>query len=306
MQEIKISFAPMEGVTTVTFRRIFREFFEGVDRFYTPFLAATQTRHFKNREKKEYLPYDPVLIPQVLTGKADQFLWAARTLADAGYAEVNLNLGCPATTVVTKKKGSGLLADPEALDLFLEEIFREQDLPRISVKTRIGFQDPGEAERLGKIYGKYPFCRVIIHPRVREDFYKNAPRMDAFENMKKSLSCPVCYNGDIRTPEDAEKIQKAFPDVEEIMIGRGLLADPALASRIKGGDTATPENLLAYVRALWDAYSEIFSGERDVLFKMKEIWFHLGQSFPGKERQMEKIRHCKTAAEYRQILSELL
>ena len=126
MQEIKISFAPMEGVTTVTFRRIFREFFEGVDRFYTPFLAATQTRHFKNREKKEYLPYDPMLIPQVLTGKADQFLWAARTLADAGYAEVNLNLGCPAATVVTKKKGSGLLADPEALDLFLEEIFREQ------------------------------------------------------------------------------------------------------------------------------------------------------------------------------------
>ncbi|MBR1440025.1 MAG: tRNA-dihydrouridine synthase family protein [Lachnospiraceae bacterium] len=309
-----ISFAPMEGVTTATFRRVYKEHFTGVDRYYTPFLAATQTGCFKKRETREYTPFDPLLVPQVMAAKAEHVIWAARLLADAGYEEVNLNLGCPAATVVTKKKGSGMLADPDLLDRFLDGIFREQDLPKLSVKTRIGFADPGEAERLGEIYGKYPISEVIIHPRVREDFYNRPLSLQGFEAMKKHLPCPVAFNGDIRTVEDAGKILTAYPDTEHLMIGRGLLADPLLAEKIKAGEGQKAEEerkaegaaedknrIRDFVTDLWDAYSEILSGERDVLFKMKEIWFHLGSSFPDCEKQLDKLKKCRTAADYRGI-----
>ncbi len=311
-----ISFAPMEGVTTATFRRVYKEHFTGVDRYYTPFLAATQTGCFKKREIREYTPFDPLLVPQVMAAKAEHVIWAARLLADAGYEEVNLNLGCPAATVVTKKKGAGMLADPELLDRFLDGIFRERDLPGISVKTRIGFADPEEAEKLGEIYGKYPIAEVIIHPRVREDFYNRPLSLQGFEAMKKHLTCPVAFNGDIRTTEDAEKILTAYPDTDHLMIGRGLLADPLLAERINAGEgqkaredrkpTVEDKNRIRdFVTDLWDAYSEILSGERDVLFKMKEIWFHLGSSFPGCEKQLDRLKKCKTAQEYREFVSVL-
>ncbi len=307
-----ISFAPMEGVTTATFRRVYKEHFKGVDRYYTPFLAATQTGCFKKREIREYTPFDPMLVPQVMASKAEHVLWSAKLLADAGYEEVNLNLGCPAATVVTKKKGAGMLADPEGLDRFLEELFREQDLPKISLKTRIGFADPGEAEKLGQIYGKYPVSEVIIHPRVRDDFYNRPLSLQGFEMMKKYLTCPVAFNGDIRTPEDAERILKAYPETEHLMIGRGLLADPLLAEKIKKKATGAQETesrdlqrIRDFVTDLWEAYSGILSGERDVLFKMKEIWFHLGSSFPGCEKQLDKLKKSRTAAEYRMITEDL-
>ncbi len=357
MRVIKtISFAPMEGITGPTYRKVHREFFGGVDRYYTPFLAANKNHKFKHRETREFLPYDPCLVPQVLTGNAADFVWAAKTIAEAGYEEVNLNLGCPASTVVTKKKGAGLLADTYALECFLDDTFSAADLPKISVKTRIGFDDPKEAEYLGELYANYPFCEVIIHPRVRRDFYSGMPDLEAFRIMKDKLSCPVCYNGDIRTVADAIKISEMFPDVQHIMIGRGLVADPALAEEIRevltrtqsggkttddikkesaegrpvqktvgstadgtadgkiSGDVYTghvghrPDNKLMreYVDTLWNEYISIYSGERDVLFKMKELWFHMGSMYPECSKQLDSIKKCRHAEEYKELVQQIL
>ena len=330
----------MEGITGPTYRRVHREFFGGVDRYYTPFLAANKNHKFKHRETREFLPYDPCLVPQVLTGKAEDFVWAAKTIADAGYEEVNLNLGCPASTVVTKKKGSGLLADTYALECFLDGIFSATDLPKISVKTRIGFDDPREAEYLGELYAGYPFCEAIIHPRVRQDFYSGKPDLEAFRIMKEKLACPVCYNGDIRTVADALRICELFPDVHHLMIGRGLVADPALADMIRkslagvpyeginmankesaescltndiGGAAINPglcrpDNKLMgeYVDTLWNEYIAIYSGERDVLFKMKELWFHMGSMYPEYSKQLDAIKKCKCSDEYQEQVRQIL
>ncbi|MCR5626671.1 MAG: tRNA-dihydrouridine synthase family protein [Lachnospiraceae bacterium] len=307
----QISFAPMEGITGRTFRKVHREFFPGVDKYYTPFLSANQTRHFKRRELNEFLPFDPMLIPQVLTSNADNFIWSAHLIADSGYDEVNINLGCPVATVVTKNKGSGMLKDKDRLKKFFEDVFAEPNMPRVSVKTRVGYLDPEEAAELGEIFAAYPICEVIIHPRVRTDFYKNTPNLAAFKAMKDKLSCKVCYNGDIKTPEDALAICKEFPDVHSIMIGRGLLADPSLADEIGDAEygrvTKKPskKEIEAFVRALWNEYSEILSGDRDVLFKMKELWFYLGEQFPEHQRELDKIKRCKTASEYHLLVKKI-
>ncbi len=307
-----ISFAPMEGITGRTFRMVHREFFPGLDRYYSPFISSNQTHHFKHRDKREYQPYEPGLIPQIMAAKAEDFIWAAKTIADEGYDEVNLNLGCPVATVVTKKKGAGLLVDKEALLRFLDGIFRAVDMPVISVKTRIGFYDAGEAEELGGILARFPFSEVIIHPRVRQDFYQNAPDLRAFGVMKEKMSCKVCYNGDIKTLNDIQRICSMFPDIHRVMIGRGLVAYPALGREIRASEQQQPirsmtkQELFDFLKALWDAYSEIYSGERDVLFKMKELWTHMGVLYPDSIKELNRIRKCKTATEYHECIKKIL
>ncbi|MCR4585879.1 MAG: tRNA-dihydrouridine synthase family protein [Lachnospiraceae bacterium] len=304
---IRLSFAPMEGVTGPVFRRVFKEVFGGVDTFYTPFLSANQNHSFKKREKREYLPYDPMLVPQVMAADPLDFVWAAKLLKDAGYSEVNLNLGCPMATVVSRKRGAGLLKDTEVLRRFLDAVFSQEGLPDISVKTRTGFETSEQAAQLGKLYAAFPFCEVVIHPRAREEFYIGRADIEAFKLMRAELDCPVCYNGDIRTTGDIERLKTDPGGVDHFMIGRGLLADPALALKIKGVcETEDRRRVYDFLNRLWDAYMGELSGERDVLFKMKELWYYLEWHYPEEAELIGRIRKSRSAAEYRSLTMQVL
>lgn len=105
---MKFYFAPMEGITGYIFRNAHHACFPSVDRYYTPFISPNQNRPMSPKEKRDVLPENNrniPLIPQILTNNATQFLQAAKVLADMGYEEVNLNLGCPSATVVNKREG---------------------------------------------------------------------------------------------------------------------------------------------------------------------------------------------------------
>ena len=134
---------------------------------------------------------------------------------------------------MAKKKGSGFLAYPDELDRFLEEIFERCSL-EISVKTRIGADDPEEFEDLMRIFNRYPVKRLIVHPRVQKDFYKNTPRLDSFELAVRESKNPICYNGDMFCREDAGKIMERFPEIDCLMFGRGMLIDPGLVGAGQG------------------------------------------------------------------------
>ena len=161
----------MEGVTTAEYRAVLRRHFPGVDKYFTPFLVANQTHHFKKREKRELLPLQRDLVPQILANSAEDFLWAARILAEFGYDEINLNLGCPSGTVVSKGKGAGMLRDLAALQTFLDAVFAVSPLP-LSVKTRIGLDRPEEFGPILAVLSQYPWARMIVHPRTRKQFYQ--------------------------------------------------------------------------------------------------------------------------------------
>ncbi|MBQ9421212.1 MAG: tRNA-dihydrouridine synthase family protein [Lachnospiraceae bacterium] len=304
--------APMEGVTTRTYRTVFRKYFGGVDKYFTPFLVANQTHHFKKREIAEVTPMEDELVPQILTCNGSDFLWAAKYLAAAGYREVNLNLGCPYPTVFTKGKGSGMLADPDRLERFLAEIFSAQDIPEISIKTRVGVKDPDEATKLAEIFACYPVKEIIIHPRVREDYYQGKLRLEAFRMMLQTLSCPVCFNGDICEAADWQKIGNTFPAIDTIMIGRGLIADPMLAITLKreapgyhADEAENVKRLKSFLDELWYAYSDVLYGERDVLFKMKEIWYYMGRRYHDRERALLDIKKARYKDEYADAVSRV-
>ena len=237
-------FAPMEGLTDSIYRRAHHKYFTGVDRYYMPFLSPTIHRSLTHREDRE-LPLaerEPfVAVPQVLTKVSDDFLWAAQVCRDRGYDEVNLNVGCPSGTVVSKGKGSGMLRDLEALDRFLDDIFHGSVLP-ISIKTRLGLEHPEEFPPILEIYNKYPIKELTIHPRVRKQFYNGNVNMEMFRYAAAHSRNPLCYNGDLTSMEQIDAIAREFPNVEAVMIGRGLVADPGLLCG--GTDVAALEQFM--------------------------------------------------------------
>lgn len=310
---LSVEMAPMEGITTAIFRRVYAKWFDGIDRAYTPFLVANGTHKFKNREKQEYSPFTEHLIPQILTDRAEHFLWAAGELQKAGYREVNLNAGCPSATVTTKGKGAGMLEDPEKLRAFFDEIFNSKNpdkLPQISVKMRVGVSSYDEAEKLADIYEGLPISKLIVHPRIRDDLYNNVPNLDAFRVFYEKIPHEkLVYNGDLKTTGDVEKITKLFPGLQSVMIGRGLLADPFLPSKLHGEynkNGGGSKILAGFLDELYDEYKKIMSDERSVLFKMKDIWNFMSASFPENSKQIKAIKKSKNGMEYKMSVRELL
>ena len=302
---MKFYFAPMEGVTGYIFRKTHAEHFPGTDKYYTPFIVANQTLHMKTREKKDIAPENnegvPV-VPQVLANKAEECMAFLRILADLGYREVNLNLGCPAATVFSKKRGSGMLGDRGLLDRFLEGVYGAADaesLPlKISVKTRLGVSSEEEWPGILEIFRKYPIAELLVHARVRQDFYGGQARTEAYLLAEKEMACPLCYNGDIRNVEDYREMSALFTRTEAVMMGRGFVKNPALARELSGGPELGMGELETFAEALYRAYRAADPSPENTIFKMKELWTYWGMNFPEEERKVRNVKKARSAAEY--------
>lgn len=304
---MKCYFAPMEGITDYIFRNTHHRYFPGADKYYTPFFSPTNDGRFPPRNMRDFdveVNRGIPVVPQLLTKHGTDFLWAAKVLADLGYREINLNLGCPSGTVTAKGKGSGLLSDLEGLSRLLDEIFAQAPA-EISVKTRLGRKDPEEFPRLLEIFNRYPISELTVHCRVGSDFYRKPARPEAFVLPLKESKAPVCYNGDLNTREQVWEFQKKFPDTPALMLGRGAVADPALIRRLKGGAAASREELQSYTEELFDRYSYTFGSPKSALGRMKEIWFYLICLFEGAEKYEKRLKKTASPDEYRDLTARI-
>ena len=292
-------FAPLEGITDSIYRRIHHKYFPGVDRYYMPFLSPTMHRTLTHKESRELPMADSeafVAVPQILTKVPEDFLWAARVCQERGYEEVNLNVGCPSGTVVAKGKGAGMLRSPAELDAFLEKIFAESPIP-ISVKTRLGMEDPAEFPALLEIFNRYPIKELTIHPRVRKQFYSGGVDMEMFRYAATHSKNPLCYNGNLNSVEEIATFCAQFPDIDAVMLGRGLIGDPGM---LTAGGT-TKESLQAFADELLEEYMVVFGGARNAMFRMKENWSFLHHRFEDSERLWKQLRKTTDIGEYRAI-----
>ena len=295
-------FAPMEGITDSIFRRTHHRYFGGVDRYYMPFISPTIHRSLTHKEDRELPMADSenfAAVPQVLTKVAEDFLWAAHVCADRGYDEVNLNVGCPSGTVVSKGKGSGMLRDVNALDAFLQEIFAKSPLP-ISIKTRLGLEDPDEFPAILEVFNRYPIKELTIHPRVRKQFYDGGIFEESFDFALKNSRNPLCFNGDITTSADISRIQEKYPQVQAIMIGRGLVGNPGM---LCGGTDA--KTLEKFHNELLDIYTDAFGGGRNAMFRLKENWHFLITHFEDSEKLWKRLRKTTDLNEFRDIATQI-
>lgn len=325
--------APMEGITTYIYRNAYARYFGGIDKYFTPFITdknfisgknfisdkksisdrncdgvkiSRNNKSINSREIRDILPENNTginLVPQVLTNNAGRFLAVAEKIASYGYDTVNLNLGCPSGTVTAKKRGAGFLSIPDELDAFLYEIYEKCPL-KISIKTRLGVSDLIEWDRLLDIYAKYPIHELIIHTRLQQEFYTGKTHPEAYAKAEARLNVhriPLCYNGDIVSAQSLEG-----KNIDCVMIGRGIIQNPALVSRLRNtDDNKSKEIWRAFHDEIMEGYIQIMSGDSPVLFKMKDLWTYMSRSFTNSEKYLKKIRKANLITEYVSVVDAL-
>ena len=309
---MNIYFAPLEGITGFVLRNAYESCFPGtIDRYFAPFIAASCRKKLAARDLRDVLPENNkgiCLIPQLLANKGEDFISTAQMLQQFGYRELNLNFGCPSATVVTKKRGAGLLAEPELLKVFLTEC-----------------------------YDAFPVSELIIHPRLREDYYQGRIREEAFAQAYRKIcteheqpAVQLCYNGDIVRKEQIQKLADAYQKLHAVMIGRGFLMRPGFTEKLSGqsgnrpgeitesesrktGKAMDSDKLWIFHDRIYEGYRAYLQGDKPVLFKMKELWSYLqaglselaGESKPKTDKLMKQLRKCSTCADYDSVIRQL-
>jgi len=300
-------FAPMEGITGRLFRLRHYEYFGGADRYFTPFVSPNQHHVFSSKELGDVLPEgngDVPIVPQILTKNAEDFVWCARELKRMGYREVNLNCGCPSGTVAAKGKGAGMLEDLRKLEAFLDTVFEKVNVA-VSVKTRLGLVEDEEFWPVLELFSRYPLAQLIVHPRVQKDFYKNRARRASFEAALAKSKNPVCYNGDLVTAAQCREVEDAYPAVERVMLGRGLVGDPALARKANGGPGADKKELEEFHQLVFEGFSNAFGDAHSAMSRMKEQWFYMIHLFEDSEKHAKAMRKAQNPREYSQRVAEI-
>ena len=300
--------APMEGLTDRVWRQAHQHYFGGADRYYAPFISPPENRVPIKKKMAELAPQanpGAPVIPQLLARDGSLAAWMIGLLRrEMGYTEVNLNLGCPSGTVTAKGKGSGMLRDLGALDRFLYTVFDEAGGP-ISVKTRIGVTDPEEFGPILEVYNRYPLAELIIHPRVMRQLYRGQADRAAFAAALPSCKAPVCYNGDITTPQDLTALEAAWPGLAGLMAGRGLIANPALFRMARGGDAPSKEELRGYLTELYTGYTAAFGSATAAISRMKGFWHECIGLFAGTEKLEKQLRKLREPWEYEVTVDQI-
>ncbi|MBQ6820252.1 MAG: tRNA-dihydrouridine synthase family protein [Clostridium sp.] len=304
---MKYYLAPMEGLTGHIYRNSYHKYFNNIDKYFTPFVVPNTSKSFKTKELRDLLPENNKgleIVPQILTNDADGFIYTAQKIQALGYEEINLNLGCPSGTVVAKDRGSGFLAKREELDRFLDEIYKMDNI-KISVKTRLGKESPDEFYEIIKIYNKYPIEELIIHPRTRADFYGNKPNLDVFKDALELSKNPICYNGDIFTVKNHNDFIEKFPQVDKIMIGRGIIANPGLLSEIKDNVSLDKNKLKEFHDEVFENHRITFNDDTIAIYRMKELWGYMSYIFTDNKKYIKKIKKSQKLQDYKDAVNSI-
>ncbi|MDR1758097.1 MAG: tRNA-dihydrouridine synthase family protein [Bacteroidales bacterium] len=280
---MKIWLAPLHGITYHGFRNLLVKHAAGIDAVIAPFIPVQPASHLNVKKWEDLFPENnPVLpvVPQLMGQNPDHFVDTARALLDMGYNTVNWNLGCPMPQIAKKKRGCGLLPYPDLIENTLQAFTRAQLPVNLSVKIRLGWQQPTEARELLNRLNSYPINFVIVHPRTGIQRYDGDIDIEEFEYLQTVSVHPLIYNGDICTPQQFQALSVRFPLQQEWMIGRGLLQNPFLAEQIKKGETHNSNTREKYRQRYVSFYLECVEmlqnqyGERRALCALKELSYY--------------------------------
>ena len=301
---MRIYYAPLEGLTDAIYRRVHRATFGGVEKYFMPFVSPSTSLSFTSRQQADIDPRENAgvpAVPQVLCKDAGLFLEMAKLLRDAGYTEVNLNLGCPSGTVTAKGKGAAMLKAPETLSRFLDEVYSKSPLP-VSLKTRCGYFSPDEWPRLLDLFLCYPIHEWILHPRTWREAYSGVPHRDFFFEAAAKAPFPVVYNGDLFRASECREMKKF-----SLMLGRGLAVNPALAQEAQGGEPLTLEFLRLFHDRLYREYLKWWP-EKAVIGRMHGVMYYLTQAVDCPAPARRALKKSTTVDEYadaaRRVFSE--
>ncbi|MBK6284705.1 MAG: tRNA-dihydrouridine synthase family protein [Draconibacterium sp.] len=301
-----IYLAPLQGFTDFIYRKAYNEIFEGIDAFFIPYISVKNEGVLKKYEK-EILPENNQqtrVIPQVLANNAIELLFLSKFLANKGYKEINLNLGCPYPMVTNRAMGAGLLPHPDKLHQILSSFFENSNLS-LSVKLRAGLISPFEIEKIIPILNQFPLSEVIFHPRIARQLYEGEIIDSAFEFAKTNIKHRLVYNGDIFSPANFNERSQKFGGTNCWMLGRGVLMNPFLPAEIKGKNFSKDEKLLkleTFHKRVFELYTEKMDNDGNVLNKMKQFWIYFSYNFEKQAKSFKLIKKTNSLAQYQSAI----
>lgn len=274
---MKIWLAPLHGITNYMFRNSLYRHFGGIDYCVTPFLPVQETAKLNIKNWKDIWPKNNTTlptVPQLMGNKPSHFVDMMRAVHDEyGYEAFNWNIGCPVAQVVRRRRGCGIMPDPDTV----EEVVRtvtSQTPYRFSVKMRLGLKDPAEGLRILERLDDYPLDFIVIHPRLGEQMYDGVPDLEQMDIFYRHTRHRIIYSGDLFSAQDYERLQNRYPGIEDWMLGRGLLQNPFLAEQLKGEDTGDRRQRFSKYYQKWTQEMLDAVKEKSTLAKLKELWHY--------------------------------
>lgn len=275
---LPIHFAPLQGYTDAAYRNAHCDTFGGIEAYYTPFWRI---EHGEVRRKDiADLSKDTTgrVIAQIIAGNREEFLTLVEQLINRGARRIDINMGCPFPLQTKKGRGAGLLERTERVAEILQEVSHTSDID-FSIKMRLGNQSSEEFRALLPMLNETPLTHITVHPRIGKQQYNGAVDLDRFGEFLAQCSHSVIYNGDLTSVDDIKRIERDFPDVKGIMLGRGLLARPSLAAEYHRGEeleeSALKRGIMDMHREIFAYYSTTLQGEAQILSKIKAFWEYL-------------------------------
>lgn len=305
---MKIFFAPLQGYTDAAYRIFHNEIYPGcIDCYYTPFLRL---EHGQPRKKDllELEVKNPLIkvVPQIIAKDILEFRILVNVLRDIGHAEIDINMGCPFPLQVKKGRGAGLLSNPGNVFEILCEISNIQDIS-FSIKMRLGNADKTQWRAYCDSINATPLKHITIHPRIASQQYQGEVDMDIFDEIYNSIKHKIVYNGDITTVSQIVALEEKYPQLDGIMIGRGLLTRPSLAMEYKNGVEITIEQqiheLIILHNKLYGFYSSKLQGESHLLAKMKTFWDY-SETIIG-HKVFKQIKKSSSILKYNSVVNAL-
>lgn len=306
---MKIYAAPLQGHTQATWRRHHAAIFGGIDAYYAPF-ARVEKGEVRRRDKADIAPENNPgvsLVAQGLFRDTAEFRLIAEAVEESGNKALDLNLGCPFPPQTHHGRGAALICNPQLIKEISDIAAAEFPGLRLSVKMRLGMETPDEWKGIIETLNEMPLERVAVHPRVARQQYGGELHMREFEEFLSASKHPVVFNGDLLSLNDMRVAADKYPNLDGLMIGRGLLARPSLAKEWSDGEEMNDDELRSKILALHEAiladYSETLCGDAQILSKIKPFWeFQVAdQLFP--RRFLKQLHKATSLAKYNAALN---
>lgn len=308
----KVVFAPMAGVSNISFRTIIKEMGAGL--IYSE-MISTMGIKYGSQKTIDLINFNETERPisiQIFGNDIDSFIKAAKYIEDNYHPDIiDINMGCPVPKIALRSQaGSALLKNPDKIYEIVKQVVENTNTP-ISVKIRSGWDENSiNAVEVAQKIEQAGASLIAIHARTRSQGYSGKANWDIIKQVKENVSIPVIGNGDIKTIYDAKKMLDETK-CDAIMIGRATLGNPWFIKEcveyIENNKIIDPPTNIEKIDMINHHYELLkkYTSEKQALLeiRMHALWYIKG--LPNIKEYKNKITSCKTEQEFKNLLNEI-
>lgn len=308
----QIVFAPMAGVSNISYRKIIKEMGAGL--IYSEMISTLGIK-YNGKKTIDLINFEederPISI-QIFGSDTSSFIEAAKYIEETFHPDIiDINMGCPVPKVAIKSQaGSALLKNPDKIYEIVKAVVDNVSTP-VTIKIRSGWdKEHINATLVAKKAEEAGASAIAIHPRTRSEGYSGKANWNIIKEVKEAVNIPVIGNGDVKTIEDAKRMLEETK-CDAVMIGRGALGNPWFIKECveyiennKVIDKPTNKEKIQMIKKHYELLKK-YSSEKQALLEIRThaLWYLKGVE-NSKEYKNELMK-TKTENDFFEILNKI-